>query len=116
ERNRFLLLRPDRLARADLLLHPRLSFLVDSTKIRHDRKPIREPLRAEQDVLTSELVGPVFRSIINEKVADIEIFVVSEDKPLVSNVPDMLLHPKQFVRPRGRILPRRSRQNICIKS
>jgi hypothetical protein len=93
-----------------------LRFLAHWTKIRHNRWPIREPRGPKLDVLTRKAVGSVLRAVVNEKVADIEVFVVAKDEPLVRYGPEIFLHPKELVRPRGWILPGRSGENVRVES
>jgi len=44
-------------------------------------------------MLTFEAVGAILGAVVDQKVARVEVFVVSQYKPLVSGRAEMLLHP-----------------------
>lgn len=78
------------------------------TKERHHAGPIRKGRGPEMNVMAIERVDPVFRSVVDDEVAAIEVLVMRQDQPLVGAFPQVLLHPQQLVRPRTWILPGRS--------
>lgn len=48
-------------------------------------------------MLTNELARTIFLSVINEEMAEIEVFMVGKNKSFVSSVSEMPLHPKQLI-------------------
>lgn len=79
------------------------------------RRPIREGVCAEVDVLTPEAVHAIPGAVIDQEVAVVEMLVVGQDQPLVGRHAQVQLHPGQLVRPGTAVFPRRGGQNVGIK-
>ena len=72
---------------------------------------------AEVNPFAPESVRTVVGSVIDKEIADVEVLMVTEDQPLVSRaiVPQVLADPEVLIRPRSRISPGCSRQDVGVE-
>lgn len=52
-----------------------------------------------------KLVRTIFRTIVDQKITSVEVFVVGEDEAFIDGFTEMALDPNQLIRLRGRVSP-----------
>ncbi len=71
--------------------------------------------RAEVDVLALELAGSVLDPVVNQVTAGVEVLVMGENESFAGGFTKVLLHPKEFIAPGGRVFPWRRGKNVGIE-